>query len=111
MNSNNKETYSLWHYNRSCWEKVAEKISAGFMIASPVIKTFLENPTTITKRVGIDYSYENNHKITRTSYIIKIKPKYYRIDTLTDNDTHQTIYPNQIVKEVHRGLCWKDVEN
>lgn len=81
------------------------------MIVSPIVKAFLENPITITRRVGTDYSYENNHKITRTSCIIKIKSKYYKIDTLTNNETHRTTYPNQIAKEVHRVFCWKEVED
>lgn len=111
MNNDNKETYSLWDYNKDCWEKVAEKISAGAMITSPVVKAFLENPTTKTKYVSTNYSYEDNHKITRTSCIIKIKSKYYRIVTLTNNDTLQITYPNQIAKEVHRVFYWKDVED
>lgn len=111
MNNDNKEAYSLLDYKRDCWEKVAEKISAGAMIVSPVVQAFLENPITTAKLIGIDYSYENNHKITRTSRIIKIKSKYYRIVTLTNNDTHRIAYPNQIAKEVHRVFCWKDVED
>ena len=111
MNKYNKETYSLWDYNKECWERVAEKISTGAMIVSPVVQAFLENPITTAKLIGIDYSYENNHKITRTSRIIKIKSKYYRIVTLTNNDTHRIAYPNQIAKEVHRVFCWKDVED
>lgn len=111
MNINDKKTYSLWDYKQDCWEIIAEKILAGNMIVSPIVKAFLENPITITRRVGTDYSYENNHKITRTSCIIKIKSKYYKIDTLTNNETHRTTYPNQIVKEVHRVFCWKEVED
>lgn len=111
MNINDKKTYSLWDYKQDCWEIIAEKILAGNIIVSPVVKAFLENPITTAKLIGIDYSYENNHKITRTSRIIKIKSKYYSIITLTNNDTHRIAYPNQIAKEVHRVFCWKEVED
>lgn len=110
MNINDKKTYSLWDYKQDCWKIIAEKILAGDIIVSPVVKAFLESPITINQLIAIDYTYEDNHKITRTSRIIKIKSKFYRVDTLTNNDTHQITYPNQIIREVYQTVCWKNIE-